>query len=147
MKEEMEQFERRLSGQRLRRVPAEWREEILVAASRDHLVESRGPERLRRPFLSSLSFQLSSIFWPHPAAWAGLAAVWVFILAVDFSTRDRVAAMTQGNAPASVEVIIEVRLQQRLLAELLGPHETRDADRQKVFLPRPRSQRAEMLSV
>ena len=48
---------------------------------------------------------------------------------------------------AIAEVIVELRQQQRLLAELIGPRDTRDADRSKSFVPQPRSERAEMVAV
>ena len=135
MNEEMEQFERRLSRQPLREVPAGWREEILAAAASHH------PSPVeRRSILSTLNFQLSTILWPHPVAWAGLTAVWIFIFAVDTSLRDRTSAVVESNSSPPAEVIVEVRQQQRLLAELLGPRDTRDADRSKSAAPRPRSE-------
>jgi hypothetical protein len=137
MKEELEQFEQRLSRRPIRQVPAEWREEILAAAGRESKVESRAPKRL---WSSSLVLRLSSVFWPHPAAWAGLAAVWLFILGVDFSEGDRTPAFGQTSSPPPVEVIVEVRQQQRLLVELLGSRDARDADRSKPAAPSPRSE-------
>ena len=128
MNDEMEQFERRLSRQPFRQVPAEWREEILAAAASHH------PSPVeRRSILSTLNFQLSTILWPHPVAWAGLTAVWIFIFAAGFSLRDRPSAVAESNLSPPAEVIVEVRQQQRLLAELLGPRDTRDADRQNLL--------------
>lgn len=141
MNEEMEQFERRLSRQPLRPAPAGWRDEILAVAALHQ------PSRVKRhSFLSTLNSQLSTLFWPHPVAWAGLAAVWIFILAVDFSAGDQTPAVAEKYSPPPAEVMVELRQQQRLLAELIGPRETRDADRQKNFLPRPRSEHADFLT-
>jgi hypothetical protein len=67
------------------------------------------------------------------------------ILAVDFSVRDRAPVVAEKTAPPSPEVIVELRRQQRLLAELIGPRDTSDADRPKSFVPQPRSERAEIL--
>jgi hypothetical protein len=142
MNEQLEQIERRLRRQPLRQVPAEWREEILAAA-----VVGQPSPAARRSFLSTRDFQLSTIFWPHPVAWAGLAAVWIFIFAVDFSTRDRTPVIAANNLPPPAEVMAEVHLQQQLLVELLGPRETRDADRQRNFVPKPRSEHMEMANV
>ena len=128
-------FEQKLRRQPLRQVPAEWREEILAAAASYH----RSPVE-RRSFLSTLNFQLSTILWPHPVAWAALAAIWILIFTVDFSVRDQAPSVAERYSPPPAEVIVEVRQQQRLLAELMGPRETREADRQKSFLPRPRSE-------
>ena len=43
--------------------------------------------------------------------------------------------------------MVELRQQQRMLAELIGPREMNDADRSKSFVPQPRSERAEILTV
>ena len=141
MNDETEQFENRLSHQPLRKIPGEWRAEIL-AACRGSKVESRGQENF---WPSTLASRLSTIFWPHPKAWAALAAVWIFILAVNFSLRDNSSRVAEKFAPPSPEVIVELKKQQRLFAELMGPRETPDADRQKVFSPKPRSERVELL--
>lgn len=143
MNDEMEQFERRLSRQPLRQIPSAWRGEILAAAiSRASRAESR-VQAERRP--STLAARLSNIFWPHPKAWAGLAAVWILIFAVNFSMRDSSPVVTVKSAPPSPEVMVELKKQQRLFAELVGANEPADADRQKSFSPRPRSERWETL--
>lgn len=138
MNEEIEQFEGRLSRQPFRPVPAEWREEILAVAGRESRVEGRAQKWIQP---SSLVSRLSSVLWPHPVAWAGLAAVWIFIFAVDFSTRDHAPVVAKEFLPPSPQVIVELRQQQRLLAELIGPREVREADRSKSLMPRPRSER------
>jgi hypothetical protein len=94
---------------------------------------------------SSLVLRHSTIFWPHPRAWAGLAAVWILILAVDFSLRDPAPVRAEKSAPSSPEVMVELRQQQRLLAELMGSSQTREAEPRK-FLPRPQTARAEILT-
>ena len=141
MNEETEQFERRVSRQPLRQVPHEWRGEILTACR-----EPKAGSRAQEPFtLSNFVARLSTIFWPHPKAWAGLAAAWIFIFAVNFSMRDPSPRVAEKYSPPSPEVIVELKKQQRLFAELVGSIQPPDADRQKVFAPKPRSQRAEML--
>jgi len=137
-----EDFELRLRAQPRRRVPAEWREEILTAAGRASTFESRKQER---SWPSTLVARLSTILWPHPVAWAGLAAVWILILAVDFSVRDKTPTMAEKNSPPSPEVIVQLRQQQRLLAELIGPRDSSDAVRSKLLVPRPRSECEENL--
>jgi hypothetical protein len=144
MNEELEQFERCLSRQPLRQVPAEWREEILTVAE-SAAATRHSPPVTRPSWLSTLNAQLSTILWPHPQAWAGLAAVWIFIFAVNFSVRDRAPVEAEKSAPPSPEVIVELRQQRRLLAELIGPRDTSDAVRSKSFVPQPRSERVEML--
>jgi hypothetical protein len=150
MNEESDQFEQRLSRQPLRQIPAGWREEILVAADvyrRNRPVrEFTFAATTFRESLSTLNAQLAALLWPHPAAWAGLAAVWILILAMDFSARDRSPAMAANSAPPSPAVMLELRQQQRLLAELIGSRDTSDADRSKSFVPHPRSERAELMA-
>ena len=139
MNDETEQFERRLSRQPLREIPGEWRSDILSVA------KLAAPAAPRASFLSTFNQQLSIFFWPHPKAWAGLAAVWVLILAVDFSTRDATPRMAEKSLPPSPEVIVELKKQQRLFAELMGSREPLDADRQKLFAPKPRSEWGKIL--
>ncbi len=141
MNEETEPFEQRLSRQPLRQVPATWRGEILAAADLN--------QRKVRAFTSAATFRvrMRDIFWPAPAAWAGLAAVWIFIFAVNLSMRDPSPRRAEKSAPASPEVMVELRKQQMMLAELIGPREPRDADRPKNVAPRPRGARAELVAV
>jgi hypothetical protein len=125
----------------MRQIPGEWRAEILDAC-RVSNVERREPER----FLpSTLVSRLSTIFWPHPKAWAGLAAVWILIFCVNFSMRDTTPVLAEKTATPSPEVIVELRQQQRMLAELIGARDTSDADRSKIWVPLPRSERVEIL--
>ena len=147
MNEETEQFERRLSRQPLRQVPAEWRGDILAAARAVETprcgVGQRSALSLPAMF-STFSHQLSTILWPHPKAWAGLAAVWFLIFAVDFSVRDKSPVMAEKAAPPSPEVVAELKQQQRMLAELIGANQAREAELPR-YLPQPRSERVEIL--
>ena len=144
MNDETEPFERRLSRQPLREIPGEWRAEILAAA---HAAQPSCHSSLvtRHSFLSTLNQQLSNYLWPHPKAWAGLAAVWILILAVNFSVREAPPGLAAKSAPSSPETMVELKKQQRLFAELVGENKAPDADRQRIFSPRPRSERAEIL--
>jgi hypothetical protein len=145
MNEEMDQFERRLSRQPLRRVPAEWRAEILVAAH-DAKPFQHVTRNTQHGFLSVLHSQLATILWPCPKAWAGLAAIWILILAVDFSDRDRSRGVAENSAPPPPEMMAELKQQQRLLAELIGTRESSDADQSKPVAPRPHTERLRILS-
>jgi len=134
-------FEQELRRQPLRQVPAEWRNEILAAATARH-----ASRVTRHSFLSTLNAQLLALLWPHPKAWVGLAAVWILILAVDFSARDRSSTAADRSAPPSPETTVELRQRQRLLAELIGPRDTPDTDRSKSLAPLPRSERMELMA-
>jgi hypothetical protein len=138
MNEELDKFEQRLSRQPLRPIPPDWRTEILAAA--------RASRPAPRAWLSALYPQLSTVFWPHPKAWAGLAAVWILIFALHFSMRDPSSRIAEKSAPLSPEMLVELKKQQRMFAELVGVNEPLDANRRKIFLPRPRSEHCEILA-
>ena len=144
MNEEMEQFEQRLGRQPLKQIPAEWRAEILTAA-RAAQPARHLPSVVGHSWLSTINHQLSTLLWPHPKAWAGLAAIWILIFAVNFSGRDPLPKVAEKYSPPSPEVIVELKNQQRLFAELVGTIQPPDADRQKIFAPKPRSERVEIL--
>ncbi len=134
----MDQFEQRLSRQPLRQVPAEWRGEILSAAA-----AATTPVAAPRPsFLSTLNSKLSTILWPCPQAWAGLAAIWIFIFVANFSTRDDQSAVAEKSPPPSPQMLAELKQQRQMLVELIGSGQTNDAEPPR-FMPLPRSQRIE----
>ena len=137
-------FETRLSCQPLKEIPGEWRAKILESA-RDAQAARHASRITHQSFLSTFHHQLSTLLWPHPKAWAGLAAAWVIIFAVNFSVRDASPKLAAKSAPPSPEVMMELKMQQRLFAELVGANELPDADRRKIFSPKPRSERAEIL--
>jgi hypothetical protein len=81
------------------------------------------------------------LFWPCRRIWAGLAAIWIVIFMVNFLQRDK-SEMMAGKTPLpSPEMILVLRQQERLLAELTDQKETPMAEPPKLFLPQPRSER------
>jgi hypothetical protein len=135
----MNEFEQKISRQPLKEIPGEWRAEILAAAD----VNRRKVREFT--FAATVASGIRQIFWPAPAAWAGLAAVWICIFAINFSIRDKTPVVAEKVSSPSPEVLAELRQQKLLFAQLIGSTETQVADRQKLFLPRPRSARAEIL--
>lgn len=138
MNDESKQFEARLRRQPGKQIPGEWRTEILAAAG---VVEmsARSPRVNRRFWLSTLNPKLSTVLWPHPVAWGALAAIWIFIFAVNFSMRDKSPIVAEKGSLPSPEVLVELRQQQKLYAELLGTVPVHDANRPKAA-PRPRTE-------
>lgn len=136
------EFEQRLQRQSPRQVPPEWRAEILAVA-RDTQAAQQTPRVTPHPWLSTFNHQLSTLFWPHPRAWAGLAVVWIFILVLNFSLRDKSPALAEKSSSLSPEVLVQLKQQQRMFAELMGPRDPAVADRPKTQMQRPRSQWAE----
>lgn len=81
------------------------------------------------------------LIWPSRRIWAGLAAVWLLILAANVSLHDGSQAMARKSSPPTPAMIMAFRQQEKLLAELIGPRETPVAEPPKPSLPQPRSQR------
>ena len=141
----MNEFEKKLEQQAQRQIPAGWREEILAAARTAQAAPAAAREG-DRSLLATLRSQLSALLWPHPKAWAGLAAVWVGIVALNFSTRENAPQMVGKSTPISPEMVVELQKQQKLYAELINVGEAHVADRPKGLPGRPRTQRAEILA-
>jgi hypothetical protein len=139
-----EDFEKRLQHQPVRQIPAEWRKEILSAARQASLPEPAPRTTHHVPakasLLSTLHHQLSTLLWPHPTAWAGLAAVWLVILGINLTTWDSSTVMAKHAPPLSPQFFMAFQEQERLLSELIGPSDMPDAKRPKVRRPQPRSE-------
>jgi hypothetical protein len=144
-------FEKQLQRQPLRQMPGEWRDEILSTAQQASSPQpaSRVTHHASRithhlppspSLLSTIHHQLSTLLWPHPTAWAGLAAVWVVILGINLTTRDASTVVAKHAAPVSPQVFMAFQEQERLLSELIGPRESPAAERPKPGLARPRSE-------
>jgi len=89
---------------------------------------------------------LREMLWPCPQAWAGLAAVWIVILAANFATHEP-APVTEARqaTPASPEMRRMLREQRQILAELRGGAERFGGGEARPVAPQPRSQRHEEL--
>jgi hypothetical protein len=130
-------FEQRLQRQPLRPIPTEWRTEILVAADVNRRVE-RGRELA---FAATLKLRLRELLWPCPQAWAGLAAVWLIILTLNFATSEKTTTVAKRQPPPSPEMLMVLKEQEKILAELLTERsEPREAERPKPTTPSPRSE-------
>jgi hypothetical protein len=75
---------------------------------------------------------------PSRRVWSGLAAAWLLILVVNFAERDPAPAGKLSAAPA----MISLGEQQRLLNEYFADRTpAADADREKTFSPKPRTEK------
>ena len=107
-------LERRLEGQTLRRLPPEWREEILTAARAVAQPRAAAPDLRPAPWWRA-------VLWPNPVAWAGLAAAWLAILILNHAGRWEplsLSAAMHGPSPGLVLALIEHRRQLNELLEV-----------------------------
>ena len=105
-------FEKQLQRQPLRRMPAEWRAEILEAADG---ARTQDASVLTPRFVSSWREWL----WPCPQAWAGLAALWMIIVGLNLTAPTGPGAMAMRGSEPSSEVKTSLAAQRRELARLL----------------------------
>ena len=130
-------LEKHLRSQPMRQVPPQWRTDILSAARQASPSEHAPRTTHHVPRSPSL---FSTLLWPHPTAWAGLAAIWLLILGFNLATGPSAPLVAKRASPTAPQVLMAFQEQERLLSELLGPRETPVAERPKPAQPRPRSE-------
>lgn len=145
-------FEQLMQRQPLRPLPSAWREEILGvagAAAGPGYVSSQPSYRLNwREWAGWALVKLwRELIWPCRRTWAGLAAVWLLLLTLQLVSRDPAEVAVRSTPPPSPEVLMVLRQQQLLLAELVERSESRPANRPKAVPARPRSQRQEQIGI
>ena len=104
--------------------------------------ETKKSETGRMPVLRLLWREL---IWPSRRTWAGLAAIWLLLAAVNLSQRDH----SPAGSIAVAAPMMSFQEQQRWLNELLADRSPPlNADRPKTFLPQPSSERRfELLTI
>jgi hypothetical protein len=123
------EFENQLQRQSLRQPPPELRSQILRAASLST------PRNRCMPLIEWVSGWL----WPHPRAWVGLAAAWVLICVLHFTSADepRVAGGSQSMTVQSLEAMQKQTL---IMSQLLGSLDGDDQPSAAIAPPKPRSE-------
>ena len=127
-----DEFEQELRRQPRRAIPSEWRAEILEAAyaSRRDPASGFAPHTTGGPWWRKW-------LWPCPQAWAGLAAVWVILVALHIA-----ASSAPPSTPMQFrdsEKQMAVAAQRRELARLLDvPADPGPSS--KATVPGPRSE-------
>jgi hypothetical protein len=86
------------------------------------------------------------LIWPCRRTWTALAGVWIALCIFNVSQRDKSELAALKLPPPSAEAIMAWWQQERLLAELIGSPGTGDAERRKIFLPKPRTEYMELLT-
>jgi len=80
------------------------------------------------------------LVWPCRRIWTGLAAVWILLFIVNFSQRD-VAQVRVVKSSSPTAMMTTFRDQQKILNELFADRSLpAEADRPKIFSPKPRSE-------
>jgi hypothetical protein len=121
------EFEKQLQRQPPRELPREWRAQILDAAF--------------RPAPLSMAAWLASWLWPHPRAWGGLAAAWVVILLLHFTSPDDLR-VADNYPPATFQSLAIMKQQTLRMAQLLGSTDNSDQPAATPAPPKPRSERS-----
>jgi len=125
-------FEKQLERQPLRTVPADWRAGILQAAKTSVPQSST--------IIPQRSVWWRELFWPCPQAWAGLAAAWVVILLIHFSSAERTESVAKTTTPPSPQEMMVLKEQKQMLAKLMEPFDQPAGEPPKPYVPRPKSE-------
>ncbi|HAB19668.1 MAG TPA: hypothetical protein DCE44_24945 [Verrucomicrobiales bacterium] len=126
-------FEGRLSRLPMRSVPSGWRGESLAAANAIASTE--------KPVSRAPAAWLENHFSRFPVAWAGLAAIWVFILAANRTDRWLNGAIAYQAPRLSAEQVAALRAQRAELWALAGLDREGTAERQPADRPRDPARR------
>jgi hypothetical protein len=139
-------FEKRLQSQPMRQIPSEWRQQILQGAKQSTpstaapMARRSEAKAVRPSRLSTLIHQLSAVLWLKPAAWAGLAVVWVVIFALQSTSQKHSGMVATVSARAPSTFLMSFKDEQQTLAELMGNNQPNDLDQRRHAGPKPRSE-------
>jgi len=104
-------------------------------------------ERLVSSLLGCSNKLWRELVWPCRRTWTGLAAVWVLLFLVNFSQRDN-SRSNYEKSPLSVPMMMSFRDQQKTLNELFADRSLPvENDRPRIFSPKPRTERSEVVTV
>jgi hypothetical protein len=121
------------------------REVVEVAADVNRRKQTIRELTFAATLANAIRLSFLELIWPCRRIWTGLAAVWILILAANVSLHEHSPGIVKSG-PSS-EMMMSLKDQQKILAELLTDHSVpQDADRQKIFSPKPRTERMEILA-
>lgn len=87
-----------------------------------------------------LSVSCRELVWPCRRVWAGLAVVWLCILAAQISLGDHSQSAARRSSEPPAAMMLALWRQEWLLSELIEPRPPRMVAPPKPVLPQPRSQ-------
>ena len=130
----IDEFEQELRRQPMRPIPAEWRGQVL-----DSVPDPESPGSGR-----AWGFSWRELLWPSPHAWAGLAAAWAVILALNSASGDSTIIRAQRARPAqpSPQFLMSLQEQWQLRAELMDIPVAEAAPRTERARPRSETSHA-----
>jgi hypothetical protein len=134
----LDEFERKLERQPQRQLPRSWRAEILSAAR-----EAAVARPARRSVWSTINHLFSTLLWPRPEAWAGLAAAWLLVLGLNVAAREPAREASPRETRPVAQMRDLWRQHEQMLAELVGLPEKPEMPHRRTPPPTPRSQRRE----
>jgi hypothetical protein len=86
------------------------------------------------------------LVWPCRRIWAGLATVWILICIINVSQRD-VSQTATVKSPPAAGVMMTFREQEKLLNEIFADRSfSADAERPRIYSPKPRTETTELLT-
>ncbi len=83
----------------------------------------------------------NELILPARRIWVGFAFIWLVIAAINLAQFSGSPNMEAKSKPVSTETLLAWREQERILADLSGWTDSRDADKPRSFSPKPRSER------
>jgi len=122
------------------------RREAVAGLNHQDIKAQSGTANFASWCLGGLNKIWEELILPCRRIWTGLAAVWILIWAVNFSQRDG-SQMVIAKSTPTVEMMTTFRDQQKLLNELLADRSPpMDAERPRIFSPKPRTEATELLT-
>ena len=104
------------------------------------------PGRREGPLMRAVFKAWRELIWPSRRAWAGMAALWLAVLAANVEMRAASGPAPGVRSAPAREVARALAEQRRLLAELLSPVSPPPVEAARPG-PRPRSERSSTLKV
>ena len=135
-------FEKKIERQKVRPLPAAWREEIMRTAHESALSGQPSVRESVQPLPLRVALKLwMELFWPARRIWAGLAVAWVVIVFMNLAGARHLEMASHDFTPPSPAVLMAWREQEWAFVGMSEPAATKEVDHPKTVAPRPRSER------